>query len=130
MIDRTPGLLAGCRVLVAEDEVHIMMLLEDMLEELDAEVIGPVESVREILRVLEEERLDAVTLDVHLKGEPAYEAAAILRERGIPFVFVSGYDVLPDCPPDLKDIPRVRKPFRLVELAAALDKVVNPSRSS
>lgn len=124
MTGQTPGRLVGRRVLVAEDEVHIMMLLEDMLEELEAHVIGCVASVGEVVPAVEADRPDAVTLDVNLKGVPVYEVAATLRERGIPFVFVSGYDVLPDCPPDLQNVPRVRKPFRVAELATALDEAL------
>lgn len=112
--------LAGVRVLVAEDEFVNKLLFEDMLGELGAEVVASVSSADKILAAAERDRPDVVILDVNLRGELVYGAATALRERGTPFVFVSGYNPLLDSPPDLQDIPRVSKPFRLRELETAL----------
>ncbi len=125
MTDQAPGPLAGCRVLVAEDEALNSMLLEDMLLQLGADAVGFVTSVAEIIGTVEKQAWDIVTLDVNLNGEHPYDVAAVLRQRGTPFVFVSGYDVLPRCPVDLQNAPRVRKPFRVNELAAALEEALH-----
>ena len=60
-------------------------------------------------------------LDANLKGKYSYDAAKALRDRGVPIVFISGYDPLPDCPPMLETIPRLTKPFRMKELATAIE---------
>jgi CheY-like chemotaxis protein len=122
--DPEHGNLAGLRVLVADDEVMVAMLLKGMLTALDAEVVGPVNSTETALRAIEEEALDAATLDVNMRGSRIYKAAAALRQRGIPFIFVTGYGDLSDCPESLRDVPRLTKPFRLKDLAAALEGVI------
>ena len=125
MTDATP--LTGLRVLVAEDEALIAMLLEDMLEELGAEVLGPVNSSSEAFRLIDAGPPDAATLDVNLRGDTVYGPALELHRRGVPLVFVSGYGDLPDCPEELAGAVRLKKPFRLDELAAALAQAIRQS---
>ena len=112
--------LQGRRILVVEDEY---MMAEDLrcdLEEAGAQVIGPVPSVADALRLLATEMsIDAAILDVNLRGEKAYPVADALRERGIPFVLATGYErwALPDT---YKDLPRCDKPVDLHHFARAL----------
>jgi CheY-like chemotaxis protein len=113
--------LAGLRVLVVEDELVIAMLLEDMLEELDANVVGPVKSPEDAVSAITSEPPDAATLDVNMGGRRSYAAAAALRARSIPFVFVTGYSKIPDCPHEFRNVPKLTKPFRLSELASVLE---------
>jgi CheY-like chemotaxis protein len=113
--------LAGLRILIAEDETMIAMLLEDMLNELGAEIVGPVKSIDEALGAIEDNALDAAMLDVNLRGERVYAVAAELQRRSIPIVFVSGYSELFDCPPEFHHVPYLKKPFRLDDLSAALE---------
>lgn len=117
--------LAGRRVLVAEDEFLNAILLEDMLAELGIEMVGPIAMVDEIVAAAERERPDAAALDINLRGETSYAAASALRDSGIAIVFVSGYDELPDCPPHLLDVPRVRKPISTHELMKALEQALS-----
>lgn len=102
----------------------IALLQEDMLRELGAEVVGTVGSVGAIVGAVEKGMPDVVLLDVNINGERVYGAAAALRARDVPFVFVSGYQELPDCPPDLCGVPQLRKPFRPGQLAAALGEAL------
>ncbi len=83
--------LAGLRILVVEDEVLIMMLLEDLLQELGCEVVGPASSVAQALALVATERPDAAVLDVNLGKELVYPVANALKQAGVPFVFVTGY---------------------------------------
>lgn len=121
--------LAGVRVLVAEDEFVNKLLFEDMLAELGAEVVASVSSADKIAAAAARDRPDVVILDVNLRGELVYGAATALRERGTPFVFVSGYNPLLDSPLDLEDVPRVNKPFRLRELETALREALAQARA-
>jgi CheY-like chemotaxis protein len=124
MTEATRVALANRRILVAEDEFLGRMLLEEILAELRVVVVGSVGSIAALLDAVGANRPDAVTLDVDLRGERAYAAALSLQERGIPFVFVTGYAVLHDCPPSLSDVPRVNKPVTARELSAALVQVL------
>lgn len=89
------GQLTGKRVLVVEDE---QMIAENVAFELaaeGAEVIGPVETVNAALDAIASTNLDGVTLDIKLRGEMAFPVADVLTARDIPFVFLTGYDVVP-----------------------------------
>ena len=125
MADDTPRPLANLRLVVAEDEVMTMMLLEDMLEELGGTVVAAVKTQDEVIAAVDEHQPDAVTLDADLNGELAYRAAEDLQRRGVPFVFISGYETYPDCPPGLQDCLRLKKPFRMNDLATIMRTAVD-----
>ena len=112
--------LQGRRILVVEDEYMMADDLQYDLEKMGAEVIGPVPSVADALRLLAtEEAIDGAILDVNLRGEKAYPVADVLRERSIPFVLATGYEqwALPEA---YKDVPRCEKPVDLRHLARTL----------
>ena len=113
--------LAGKRVLVIEDEWLIAADLARALAAAGARLIGPVGDLATGLRRAEEP-LDAAVLDVNLDGTRSFPVADRLAGRGIPFVFVTGYDgwALPD---HHRHAPRITKPFapgRAVEAIGAL----------
>ena len=112
--------LQGRRILVVEDEYMMAEDLQHALEKAGAQVIGPVPSVADALRLLAaEEAVDGAILDVNLRGETAFPVADALRERNMPFVLATGYEqwALPDA---YKDAPRCDKPVDLRQLARAL----------
>jgi CheY-like chemotaxis protein len=85
--------LAGRRVLLVEDEYFIADDTARIFAAGGAEVVGPVASVGDALTLLAATpRLDAAVLDINLQGEMAYAVADALSERGVPFVFATGYD--------------------------------------
>ncbi|KAA0695855.1 response regulator [Halopseudomonas laoshanensis] len=105
----------GRRVLVVEDEMTIALMIEEMLLDLGAQVIGPESRLDAALRLAAEATLDAAILDVNIRGGNSYPVADILAERGIPFVFCSGYNdwALEE---RHRDRPRLNKPYSLMEL--------------
>ena len=116
----TASVLRGRRLLVVEDEYMMAEDLRRDLEKAGAQVVGPVPSVADALRVLAgEAALDGAILDVNLRGEKAYPVADALRERGIPFVLATGYEqwALPEA---YKDVPRCDKPVDLRHLVRTL----------
>ncbi|WP_114948587.1 response regulator [Microvirga calopogonii] len=121
MLDPTSAsALRGRRILVVEDEYMMADDLQHNLEKAGAEVIGPVPSVADALRLLAaEENVDGAILDVNLRGEKAYPVADALRERGVPFVLATGYEQW-SLPEAYKDVPRCDKPVDLRHLARAL----------
>ena len=107
------------RILVVEDEMLVAMNIEDMLLELGHEVAGLANRLGPALALATEGRFDAAMLDVNLAGEPSFPVADLLAERGIPFLFATGYGRA-GIEERFRDRPILQKPFRASELAAAL----------
>jgi CheY-like chemotaxis protein len=115
-VTRHPATLAGLRILVAEDQAAIAMMIEDMLEGLGCEVVGPTPTVEAALVAIRENRLDGALLDLNLHGRDALPAAEELSRRNVPVVLVTGYAGRDSDAPALKTAPRLRKPFKMNEL--------------
>jgi CheY-like chemotaxis protein len=113
------GPLVGLRVLVAEDEALIAMLVEEMLADLGCEVVAVAARVGDALRMVAEAQFDAAVLDVNLHGETIYPVADALLARGVPVVFATGYGSA-GLPAGYGLRPTVQKPFHARELAAVL----------
>ena len=83
--------LRGKRFLIVEDEPLIALEIVAGLESAGADVEGPIGSVEDALRAIEDASFDGVLLDANLWGKSAGDIAAALTRRNIPFVFVTGY---------------------------------------
>jgi len=80
----------GEHILIAEDEIFLAMMLQDLLEG-DGYEVSKVASVSDALAAIESKLPSAAILDVNLAGEKSYPVAQLLRERGVPFLFATGY---------------------------------------
>ena len=114
--------LEGLRVLVVEDEMMVSMLIEDMLAELGCEVVGPASRLDEAMALAREAEVDCAVLDVNLGGQPIFPVADLLRERGRPFAFATGYGDAGLRETD-KGSPVLQKPFREGDLARVLGEL-------
>jgi DNA-binding response OmpR family regulator len=113
------SILAGLTVLVLEDEPIIAMSIEDQLEQAGAMpmAIGSIEGAEALLL---DHAFDAAILDINVHGQKSYSVARSVAERGIPFVFASGYgDTLH--PEEFVSVPTVTKPYDLAAIERALD---------
>lgn len=117
------GSLEGRKVLVVEDEMLVSMLVEDMLGDLGCVVIGPAASLDEALALAREAEIDIGLLDVNLAGKAIYPVADVLKARGVPYVFASGYGDSNTEGPH-QGAPALQKPFRMGDLEQALRAVV------
>jgi DNA-binding response OmpR family regulator len=110
------------RALVVEDEVMVAMYVEDLLTELGFEVIGIATGLDQAIPLAREAEFDFAVLDINLAGEMSFPVADVLRERGIPFLFASGYGSkgLID---DYRTATRIQKPFRSSDLAKAIERI-------
>ena len=120
--------LSGRRILVVEDDLMIGMLIDDVLKEAGCEVVGPMPRLAPALQAASEQRLDGALLDINLAGEVVSPVADRLIERGVPFVFLTGYGwhMLPE---RFHSRPLVTKPCRQDMLLAELARAVNgPSK--
>ena len=105
---------------MVEDEYFLADDIVRGLKDKGAEVLGPVGDIDDALDLIEEtEHLDGVVLDLNLKGELAYPVADALMERGIPFVFATGYDQA-HIPARYAGVTRCEKPVDAPKIAKAL----------
>jgi PAS domain S-box-containing protein len=98
------------RVLLVEDEALVAMMIQDTLAGFGFQVVGPVSTASEALAAARENHFDAAVLDINLGDGLVYTVAEILGVRGVPFVFVTGYDV-DSVDPRFSDIPILQKPI-------------------
>lgn len=116
------GRLDGLRVLVVEDEMMVSMLIEDMLGDLGCLVVGPASRIEDALVLVDSAAIDCAVLDVNLGGQPIFPLADILRERGAPFAFATGYGDAGLRESD-RGTPVLQKPFREIDLARVLGEL-------
>jgi DNA-binding response OmpR family regulator len=113
---------ARLRVLIVEDEMLVAMNIEDMLLDLGHEVAGIASRLAPGLALARDAEIDAAVLDVNLAGEPSFPIADLLEERGVPFIFATGYG-LQGIEERYRGRTVLQKPFRLADLDAALRTV-------
>ncbi|PBB83324.1 response regulator [Mesorhizobium sp. WSM3876] len=118
MNDKLP--LSGLRVLVVEDAFLIAMDLCDQLKDAGCEVIGPAATVKQALEQINGASLDGAVLDINLAGERSFPIAQLLTSRGVPFLFLSGYDSAAVIPDEFAQAPRLTKPVDIATLGRTL----------
>lgn len=114
--------LKGKRILVVEDEALVAAMVADMLEDLGVEVVGPAGNLDAALDFARTAAIDAAVLDVDLRGERIVPVAEVLEDRGIKFVFATGYGAGPAG--DWAEAPTLDKPYAIEQLADLLDSVI------
>jgi len=111
------------RILVVEDEMLLAEALSALLLQAGFEPIGPAVTVDRALRVLQASSIDAAILDIRLIGGLSYPLAYALRQRRLPFLFLSAYRQR-DLPLDLRSERLIEKPFDTAELIQALNELL------
>jgi len=112
--------LNGLRILVVEDNFLVAENLRELLHARGCDVVGPAPRVDQALDLVSGRELDGAVLDVNLGGDDCFPIAAALRERDVPFVFLTGYDDNTLIPAEYRQAPRLSKPVdegRLVATA-------------
>lgn len=107
------------RILIVENDPMIALSLADDLTELGYAVIGPATRLGDALRLAASEKLDGAIVDLSEFGNAV---AAVLRDRGIPFHFVSGCSEAPAGP--YAAVPLLRKPFSFAQLRSTLNSLL------
>jgi CheY-like chemotaxis protein len=116
--------LMPLRVLVVEDEFLIASALAEQLADEGLAVLGPIPTLEDGIEQACQQQVDVALLDIALDGrKTSFAIADILADRGIPFIFLSGYhrSVLP---PHLANRPLLAKPVRIELIAAALRRAL------
>jgi two-component sensor histidine kinase len=117
-----PISLKGYRVLIVEDAVLLALELETGLSEAGAEIVGPAYELEEAMALLNRP-IDAAVLDANLNGHSVIPVAQALAERGVPFVFATGYGETAGAPGGF-DAPVIRKPYDVTQVAAAVAELL------
>jgi PAS domain S-box-containing protein len=98
------------RVLLVEDEALVAMMIQETLNEFGYQVVGPLNTASEALAAAREGHFDAAVLDINLGDGLVYTVAEILGVRGVPFIFVTGYDA-DSVDPRFSEVPILQKPI-------------------
>lgn len=120
--------LSGIRILVVEDDYYLATDAEKTLTSAGADVLGPCGNEESGLAIVAEEEIDCAVLDVNLGPGPSFRIAHVMRERGIPFLFITGYD-REAIPREFADIERLEKPYVGQHLLIAVGRLVLEKRS-
>lgn len=85
--------------------------------------VGPVPTVSEAVVLLNAQEIDGAVLDISLgSGQKSFPLARLLKERNIPFLFVSGYQE-GDLPVEFSGVPLCTKPYSGEALRAGLERL-------
>ena len=90
----SPDVNSGAlRVFIVEDEPILAMNAEDMLNDLGHKVTAIATRLDKALALAENSEFNLAILDINLAGSKTFKVADILRKKGIPFIFTTGYGV-------------------------------------
>jgi DNA-binding response OmpR family regulator len=106
--------------MVVEDVMLIAYDLAEHIEEWGCAVVGPFPSVTKALPSAQSAAIDCALLDVNLGGEHCFPIASALRQRGVPFVFLTGQDST-FIPEEFRNAPKLDKPVSYADV----DRVVS-----
>ena len=113
---------SGLRVLIVEDEMLVALLAEAFISDLGHYPVGPAFCLDEALELARHETLDAAMLDMNLGDAKSFPVADLLRARGVPFFFATGYGV--EAVRSLYgEAPAIAKPYSMSDIRSALSDV-------
>lgn len=116
--------LTGRRVLLVEDEYMMASDLAEAFDAAGAEVVGPAPTVGQAMALLASDgELHAAVLDVNLSGEMVFPLADALAERGVRFLFTTGYDS-GAIPPRFEGVTRLEKPVGPADVIKATVRLI------
>ncbi|EQB17992.1 chemotaxis protein CheY [Novosphingobium lindaniclasticum LE124] len=121
--DGLAGALKQGTALIVEDNIIIAMEAEDVLRGLgfaDCRIAG---SVSAAMALVETGQVSFAMLDINLGRDTSEPVAHALEERGVPFIFASGYGERSLLTGTFKDAPVVTKPYGEREVRAAIARL-------
>jgi light-regulated signal transduction histidine kinase (bacteriophytochrome)/CheY-like chemotaxis protein len=121
--------MRGLNMLMVEDQLLIAMDVQIMLTGQGAASVETASTVQEALHVLARVTPDVAILDVNLGNGTSLPVAHALRERGIPFVFATGYGENTLIPAAMSEVPVVRKPYDVAALVDALTSALGAAKT-
>ncbi|CAN5162481.1 HWE histidine kinase domain-containing protein [soil metagenome] len=110
-VDLADRLLAGRVVLLLEDNMIVALEAEDTLFELGAEAVWAASTLREAETIFAREPIDLAMLDINIGLDTSLALASRLAERGVPFIFASGYGDDVRLAEGQAAVPILKKPY-------------------
>ncbi|MCQ0970166.1 PAS domain-containing protein [Paracoccus sp. TK19116] len=115
--------LTGLRVLVVEDDYYMAGDTAAALRGAGADLLGPCSSEEATFELLKSSTPTHAILDLNLGGGGArFDIAHALRDRGVPFIFLTGYssEVIPT---ELVDVVRLQKPVTFRKIVEVISRL-------
>ncbi len=122
--------IVGKRCLVLDDEFLIALDIQQILETAGAKTVTCFGNSADCLAALQSGRIfDLAVLDVKLSdgARDSLSIAALLKQQGVPFVFVSGMRSQDVRSTEFPDVPFVEKPYEASLLLDAMRRAVEAS---
>jgi DNA-binding response OmpR family regulator len=111
-------------VLIVEDSDLVSIVLQEVVEALGWRALGPATRVAEACAMARDADFDVALVDIDLDGEMAWPVGGVLKARGAPFAFMTGYSQASIAPPEFQGAPIIRKPFTLEEVKRQLEALL------
>lgn len=105
------GPLLDGRVLLVEDNVLIGMETEYQLQDLGAQEVDMAGNVAAALDLIAEHDYSFAVLDINLGNETSQKIAETLNQRGVRYIFTTGYGEVPWSQTEAYGAPVVTKPL-------------------
>ena len=118
--------LAGCVVLVVEDEPLVSLNLVDVLSAAGAHVVCA-KKADEAIQSVERFKVTAAVLDINLGDHDCTAICRYLGERRIPFLFHTGYSAPLE---GWNTVPVVKKPAAPQEMTEAVERLCAVHRTA
>lgn len=83
--------VTALRFMILDDEIIVALDLESMLMELGHCVVATASRVDRGMEIARTSDLDMAILDINVRGVLSFPIAEVLRDRGVPVIFASGY---------------------------------------
>ncbi len=116
---------SGRHALMVEDNIVLAMDMVESLSRLGASPIDSAATAEEAMRLAQRNTYDFAVLDMNLRGSVSFDVAEYLKERAVPFIFVTGYGSSIDMPETLRDVKILTKPLDDGTLSANLEIILN-----
>jgi CheY-like chemotaxis protein len=126
----TSAFIAGKRCLVVDDEFLIALDIQQTLEAAGARVTCIGDADEALAALAGGAQFDVAVLDLKLSGftRDSTSVAALLTERGVPFVFLTGLRAGNELAKTFPHAPLVEKPYRIELLMDALRRALDGTR--
>jgi two-component SAPR family response regulator len=86
-----PAVPEFLRFMILDDEAIIALDLAGMLQDLGHTVVSMANRVAGGMEFAKHGDLDMAILDINVHGVTSFPLATVLQDRGVPFIFASGY---------------------------------------
>jgi DNA-binding LytR/AlgR family response regulator len=119
-------LLKGCHILIVEDDFYQALEIRESLEGAGVQIVACRATVPDLDEILARSKIDIALLDINLGETQSFDFARTLDAKGIPCVFLTGYDVT-IVPGDLNYAKFLSKPAEASTVSTALHQVHSQS---